>query len=230
MDITNSFRYRFSFGGDEDIILDAEFDPDTLHYIRPEKETIPNWTKFDYWPCDECVEQSKKSDYCPVAANIAEIADKFTNCNSYDVVDVRVEGPDRTYLKNGISLQRALSSLIGIIIISSRCQDLHKLRPLVRFHLPFETVDETIYRAASMYYLAQYFRNQRNKEPKWDIEELKELYDRFILLTDNLSRRLQVEARKDATFSAVGLTAQIAPLITEKRIKELEILFSGYLE
>jgi len=45
-----------------------------------------------------------------------------------------------------------------------------KLKPMVRFHLPFASIEETKYRAISMYLLAQYFLYQQGSQPDWDLK------------------------------------------------------------
>ena len=95
---------------------------------------------------------------------------------SYDVVDVTVESRERLYVKEQISIEHAVSSLLGIIMATSGCKDLDMLKPMVKFPLPFASIEETIYRAASMYLLAQYFRHKRGLVPDWDMAGLSSVY------------------------------------------------------
>ena len=55
-------------------------------------------------------------------------------------------------------------SLIGIYMVTSGCPIMDKLRPMARFHLPFASTEETIYRAISTYLLGQYFLEQKGKK------------------------------------------------------------------
>lgn len=56
---------------------------------------------------------------------------------------------ERTYSKDTL-LQQGLASLLGIVMTTSGCPVLEPLKPMVRFHLPFATLTETVYRMVSM--------------------------------------------------------------------------------
>ncbi|MEK7768273.1 MAG: hypothetical protein AAB286_00960, partial [Pseudomonadota bacterium] len=99
-------------------------------------------------------------EYCPVAVNLSRVVETFRDNNSFEQTSVTVEAPERTYSKN-VQLQKGISSLIGMIMVTSDCPIMDNLRPNARFHLPFATSMETFYRTVSMYFTAQYFLMQK---------------------------------------------------------------------
>ena len=57
------------------------------------------------------------------------------------------------------------------------CPALAKLRPMARFHLPFATREETLFRSASAYLLGQYFLKERGEPHELGLEGLGALYE-----------------------------------------------------
>ena len=57
-------------------------------------------------------------------------------------------------------VQMGVSSLLGVIMTTSGCPIMAQLKPMVRFHLPFASLEETIFRMVSMHLVAQYLRHQ----------------------------------------------------------------------
>lgn len=227
-----TFRYHFTFSDGRTVSLEANLDPQTLEYIPPDGREVPAWAQFDYLPCAQCVEKSRESIFCPIAANVRDVIEAFQDVYSFENVDVVVETQDRLYTKKQFPIQQALSSFLGIIMVSSGCEDLDKLRPMVKFHLPFATFEETIYRAASMYLLAQYFRGKHGMDPDWDIQELVDIYQRISSINANLCKRLQNATEKDAGLNAVVILdtfTKMVPFSIEDALGDIEHLFSPYL-
>ena len=53
------------------------------------------------------------------------------------------------------SAQQAMSSVLGLIMATSGCPWTDRLRPMARFHLPFASEAETLYRSVGMFLLAR---------------------------------------------------------------------------
>ncbi len=230
-DIT--IRYQFVFPDDKTIEYEITLDSETCELITPEKPDIPFWCKLDYMKCDDCTKQTEGIDYCPLAVNSIDLIDHFQDVLSYDVIDVIVETSERLYFKNQISVQQALGSLIGIIMVTSGCEDLDKLRPMVRFHLPFASIEETVYRTTSMYQLAQYLRVQHGLDPDYEMKELIGVYKKIHNINVNFVKRLQKATEKDANLNAVAILdtfSQMIPFSIEDTLKNFEGLFSPYLK
>ncbi len=51
--------------------------------------------------------------------------------------------------------QQAMSSVLGLIMATAGCPWTDRLRPMARFHLPFASEAETVYRSVCMFLLAR---------------------------------------------------------------------------
>ncbi len=226
------YRYHFLFDKDKEIAFELNLEPVTLKYIPPPDQKQPEWARLDGSACDHCICQQKGMDFCPVAVNLADIITVFGDIISYDVVDVTVESEERLYVKKQISMQQALSSLLGIIMATSGCKDLNMLKPMVKFHLPFASFEETIYRTASMYLLAQYLRYKRGLVPDWDMTDMISVYRKINMINMNICNRLRKASSTDANLNAVVILetfAQVMPISFEEGLAEFEDLFMDYL-
>ncbi len=65
-----------------------------------------------------------------------------------------------------------------------------KLRPMVFTHLPFSSLEETLFRAISMYLLAQYFRDQQGQPPDWKLENFTKIYEDIAQVNQSFTKRL----------------------------------------
>ena len=148
-------------------------------------------------------------------------------------VDIEITTEARKYVKH-TSLQSGISSLIGIYMVTSGCPVMDKLRPMVRTHLPFATGEETMYRALSMYLLAQYFVYKRGQRPDWDLENLAEIYEEIRSVNKSFCQRLSGAHIKDAILNAVVVLNWFAELTDisprTKNLAEIERLFHAYLD
>ena len=118
-------------------------------------------------------------------------------------------------------------------MVTSGCEDLDKLRPMVRFHLPFASIEESVYRATSMYQLAQYMRTQHGLEPDYEMQELLGIYKKIHNINVHFVKRLQKATEKDANLNAVAILdtfSQMVPFGIEDTLKNFEGLFSPYLK
>jgi len=116
-----------------------------------------------YHQCANCPLDEGAHPHCPIAANISRIVEKFNDLISHDRVNVVVVTDERTYAKD-TTVQMGLSPLLGIIMTTSGCPVMEQLKPMVRFHLPFASLEETIFRMVSMYLVAQYLRSRRARQ------------------------------------------------------------------
>ncbi len=89
-------------------------------------------------------------------------------------------------------------------MVTSGCPVMDKLRPMVRFHLPFASIEETTYRSLSMYLFAQYFLKAQGKIPDWDLRRLNKLYEDASLVNLGLSERFRKIDIKDSSLNAVA--------------------------
>lgn len=194
--------YEFTFDDGETIAVDVRLEPDTLGLIRDQERTPPDWARRESIGCKVCELASETHEYCPVARNLVDVVERFGGHFSYQKVKVRVTTAERTVLGE-TTLQHGLSSLTGIYMVSSGCPTMNKLRPMVRFHLPFATLEETTYRAASMYLLAQFLRWQQGLEPDWSLDGLERIYADVHQVNLAVARCIRQAAARDANANAL---------------------------
>ena len=132
----------------------------SLALIHESYGELPIWANLEFSQCSNCTLKKAKHEFCPVAANIVKITEFFKDSSSFEEVDIQLETEEREYSKR-TSLQKGVSSMLGIIMVTSGCPILSKLKPMVRFHLPFANIEETIYRAVSMYLVKQFFSKRK---------------------------------------------------------------------
>ncbi len=113
-----------------------------------------------------------------------------------------MKAPERTY-EEDTRLQQGLSSIVGLYMVTSNCPIMDQLRPMVRFHLPCATREETLYRAVSMYLTKQYYAMRRGETPDWELEKLAQIYNAISVVNAGMSRRLRQASTKDANVNAL---------------------------
>ena len=225
------FHYRFQFRDGSAREFAVRLDPQTLALVDRPAGPPPEWTRLDNNRCVNCP-LAGKADYCPVAVNLSHVVETFKDSVWYDQALVTVRTKERTY-QHDTSVQRGLSSIIGIYNVTSGCPILDRLRPMVRFHLPFASTDETVYRTVSMYLTAQYFVMARGGAPDWTLADLAGFYDAMALVEEGLSRRFREASRSDANVNAVIILAafgQEISLLLGGRLKDIEYRFDQYRE
>ena len=228
-----SFKYIFRISDSEIHEFVVLLDSKSFTYQTFTSTTPAPWTQISFHTCENCplVEQHVK--HCPVAINFQDIVGAFKSAVSYDKVDISIETEERTYQKNQVSMQSGLSSILGMIMVTSGCPSLDYLRPMVKTHLPFATISESIYRSISMYLLAQFTRVRQGLEPDWTLQGLMDIYSRIDKINISMVRRLQAATEQDASLNAVVILdsfAKMIPLTIDGSLHELEELFWPYLE
>jgi len=225
------FRYKFQFENGEEKLFDVLLNEQTLQVFQSSPASNPEWTKLHYQQCTNCPLKDTV-EYCPVAVNIAHLIDEFKFSTSYDKTWVVVETPERTYAQE-TTVQNGLSAILGIYMVSSGCPILDYLRPMVRFHLPFATTNETVFRAVSMYLVAQYFRGRKGLEPNWNLEGLVDIYKEISTVNKGMWNRLSKASSFDANVNALIVLSTFGDALRfslKKDLEELSSLFVKYME
>jgi hypothetical protein len=225
------YRYKFQLENGEEKLFDVLLHEQTLQVIQISNTDNAEWTKLKYHQCSNC---PLKDDvpHCPIAVNIAHLIDEFKFSTSYEKVWVVVETPERTYAQE-TTVQNGLSAILGIYMVTSGCPILDYLRPMVRFHLPFATADETVFRAVSMYLTAQYFRERKGLEPNWNLEGLVALYKEISTVNKGMWNRLSKASSFDANVNALIVLNTFGDALRfslKKDLENLSSLFTKYLE
>ena len=216
------FRYKFQFDNGEEKLYDVLLNAETLQVLQSPLATKPEWTKLKYHQCENCPLKDDV-EYCPVAVNIAHLIDGFKFSTSYEKTWVVVEAPERTYAQQ-TTVQNGLSAILGIYMVTSDCPILDNLRPMVRFHLPFATANETIFRAVSMYLLTQYFREHNGLDPDWSLEGLFTIYREIGRVNKGMWNRLSKASGFDANVNALIVLSALGEALRFSLKKDLETL------
>ncbi len=225
-------NYRFIFKNGEEREFPITFNRYSLNLASKGNKKIYQWAELNFCRCPVCTLNEKQYQYCPIALNMIDLVEFFKGATSHEMVDIVIETRERNYTKH-TSLQRGLSSLIGIYMVTTGCPTMEKLKPMVLFHLPFASDEETRYRAISMYLMAQYFKYKKGQAPDWDLTDLVKIYDEISILNKHFCERLRNFQVEDASLNAVIILDCFANSvifsISKNGMNELELLFSGYL-
>lgn len=207
-------------------------DPETL--LLPVAEgDLPEWTALEFEQCPHCPLNSGEYPRCPPASHLPRLIQAFNHLVSHDRVKVEVVTPERTCIKT-VSMQRGIGALMGLIMATSGCPITAFFRPMARFHLPFSTQDETIFRAASTYILADYFRAKTAGDGRdRDLKGLTEVYERVHDLNKAFFKRIKAAARTDSSLNAVvhlDMFALMLPLQARLELPALMGYFKPFLD
>lgn len=228
-----TFNYKFKFHNGLEKEFNVKLDNKTLSLIKTGKEPYPEWTELKYYKCSNCSLNTALYASCPIAVNLVGLVHFFQSSISYEKVDLLIETETRGYVKH-TTLQQAISSLVGIYMVTSGCPIMDKLKPMIRYHLPFATLKETLYRMITMYLMAQYFLYKRGKEADWDLKNLVKIYDDIRIVNKDFFKRISHGKSKDATLNAIVkldmFAQQVSPSIDGDVLHEIESSFHAYLE
>jgi len=228
--ITYNYKFEFSDGTEKE--FDIKLDSKTLDLIQSEKKSFPAWAELNFFKCPNCPLNERQHGFCPIAVNLLDVVDAFKGRVSHEEVDVSIITNDRTYIKH-TSLQKGLSSMIGIYMVTSGCPVMEKLKPMVRHHLPFATEEETKYRAIAMYLMAQYFLSKHSEKPDWGLKNLSDIYADVRTVNNAFCQRLSNIQTKDASINALVIldcfAGSVRFSISKDMMDEIEIIFKAYL-
>jgi hypothetical protein len=104
---------------------------------------------------------------------------------------------------------------------------------MVRFHLPFATEEETLWRATSTYLLAKYYLKKKGYNPEIELKGLSEIYENIGLVNVAIINRLQAATEKDSTLNALvvlDVFATSLSLEVEEFWAENEHIFMPFLK
>lgn len=221
------YQYRFPEGEEKECLV--RLDGGTL-ILAPPPEEPPPWALLECHRCPECRLDPERA-YCPVAANLTAIVTEFGGRSSCDEVEVTVTTEQRVCSKN-THLWEGLSSLIGIIMACSGCPGLDPLRPLVRFHLPFASVEETAFRTLSLALLGSLLRKRNGRADDDPLEAVSGLYASVAGINQSFANRLRAAAERDAHVNALinlDVYAQLVPLTMEEFLDAITPSFGAWL-
>jgi hypothetical protein len=230
----NSIRIDYSFRFSDNTLkaFNIRLEKNSLRFV-PQRDTIPPaWAELGRNRCSNCTLEEQGNKYCPVALNISGTAEEFKDYFAYENVSVSVNTAERAYSKD-TSIQEGLSALIGIIMVTSGCPVMEYLKPMVRFHLPFASLSETIFRMTSVYLMSQFFLKEEGRPSDWNLDRISDIYSEVSQVNRDFALRLAEAAKKDANANALvnlDCFAAMIPLATETTLREIKPYFSAYLK
>jgi len=192
----------------------------------------PAWTELAFHQCANCTLTSQDYPHCPVAIRLPSLIEMANGLNSYDCIAVEVQVSERRIIQE-TTAQRALSSLLGLVMATSDCPHMVYLRPMARFHLPLASEEETEYRAASMYLLAQYYLHRQGRQVDLTLSGLTKIYHELQQVNMALADRIRAASSQDTARNAIVLLdifAKVIPYSIEGAMQEFQHLFDGYLK
>ena len=187
----------------------------------------PFWTELKFSQCANCPLSSAEHAHCPAALHMAPAVESLKELVSFDTVRVTVKQAERTIYAE-TSAQQALSSVLGLIMATAGCPWTDRLRPMARFHLPFASEAETVYRSVCMFLLARELLGAGDGP---GFATLEDLYENLHVVNRDMSRRLGAATRTDPARNAMALLdsyTTLLPAALESSLEELKPLFDAW--
>jgi hypothetical protein len=233
MEETVKIEYEFKLKSGNTKNFSVRLRKHSMQFVSEQTTTVRPWTKLTHHQCPNCPLKPETNYNCPIAANLVDVIESFKDSLSIEEADITIRSESREYHKRS-TVQYGIGSMMGLYMVTSGCPIMDKLRPMVFTHLPFSSLEETLFRAISMYLLAQFFRQQEGKTPDWKLEDFTKIYEDIATVNQSFTKRLLSINPADASLNAlVGLDcfASIAAFSTvEDNLKEFETLFEAYLQ
>jgi uncharacterized protein DUF6901 len=229
-----TIRYKFSFENGLTKEFVVTLDGKTLHILSNPQATPPaEWTLLQFNKCPNCPLDEKKYPQCPIAANMVDVVNFFKDLVSYEKTYMMIESGNRNFIGK-VSLQEGIKSLVGVYMVTSGCPIMDHLRPMLRVHLPFPNMEESVYRLISMYLLAQYFVFREGKRPDWEMRKLLSLCNEIQTVNRSFFKRLRGLKVKDASLNALvaldSIAAYTASFLEDNNLDDMKSLFKVYLD
>ena len=222
-----TFNYCFDFPDNRKKRFLIKLDPETFEY-KSSNNTPPDWALLGVARCDCCELDLATHDYCPISANIAELVVAFKDTASHKSCLVSCISTARTCSKD-TTVQEGLASIMGIIMATSGCPSMSILKPMAFFHLPFATVEESMYRSVSAYLLRQYFSHKNGENCDFFMHRIQEHYNEVQQVNEGILKRINLTSEMDADKNAIvtlNALAQILVMEVDEDLDSLKRLFA----
>ena len=220
-------RYQFDLPDGSKRHVDLNFAAADFRLSNPTPIDPPFWTELKFSQCANCPLSTAEYAHCPAALHMAPAVESLKALVSFDVVGVTVTQPERT-VHAETTAQQAMSSVLGLIMATSGCPWTDRLRPMARFHLPFASEAETVYRSVCMFLLA---RELVGVDEAHGFAQLTDLYENLHVVNRDMSRRLGAATRTDPARNAMALLdsyTTLLPAALESSLQELKPLFDAW--
>ena len=223
--------YRIELNKETTEVFDFNLDAQTFELISEPVDNPPNWTELAFKQCSHCPLKLEEHTHCPMALELHKVVERFHKTRSIDEVKLEVITEDRTIVQT-TALQRVLSSMLGLIFPTCGCPKTAYMRPMARFHLPLASEEETVFRVAGMYLVAQYFLTHNGKKGHFAFDGLISIYEDFHILNKAIASRLQYATDSDSSKNAITLLdmySSLVPMLLEDQLAEIRGFFTAFL-
>lgn len=224
--------YKYTFLDGSEVEFPIFLDKSTLRMNPFTVGDPPLWGELSFNRCDVCSLDPDQHSHCPITLNLAPVVAAFRDFFAYETVQVQVVTRERNYSKTA-TIQEGLSALLGLIMVSSGCPIMARLKPMVRFHLPFAALEESTHRMLSMYLISQLYRKRRGLATDWELAGLDAVYADIGNVNECFAKRLLAAAKKDANVNAMvnlDCLAKMVPFTVEDLLTEMDGYFDALLE
>lgn len=226
-----SFKYIFRLADGSEEFFPICLNSETLEILPDAGTQLPEWTTLNFKKCPHCALAEATVSHCPAAANLAPIVERCDRLFSIDPIDLTVITEERRTSQK-TTAQKAIGSLMGLMIAASSCPQAAFFKPMARFHLPMATEDETIFRATATYMLAQYFVYKDGGSADFSMEGLSAIYRKMQDVNMAMADRLRASVKTDASINAIVLLdmyAKAMPYVIKQSLEEIRYLFEPFL-
>lgn len=223
--------YTLTFAENKRFEFDVDLDSDTS--VETGNESLPDWVKLENFRCSHCSLPEGSRRTCPAALSIKPLVETFGDLVSYDTVQATVNIQKSVRIEASMPAQDVVRALAGLLLALSACPVLMKLRPMAHFHLPFASLDHTIFRFLGTYLIAQHIRQLHGEKPNWNLDGLWNIFEEIHAVNKNLADRINAASKEDAMVNsliALDMFAHAGQMEIQKHLKKLETLFSAYLQ
>jgi len=187
-----------------------QFQVDLARKIQPRAASSHSgWTQLEFNKCSNCPLNREQHSHCPAAVDVEQIVATFRDVISYEEVTVEVRTPMRTY-SQATDMQTTLRSLLGLVMATSGCPILSRLKGLAQLHLPFASLQETLFRTTGAYLLRQYFALKEGAAPDLELKGLGQLYGDLQTVNRCFKKRVDAASEQDANMNAIGSLVFVA--------------------
>ncbi len=186
LDDNHEFNYR--------VELDRSYDP-------LQAGEAPRWTRLEHEQCSNCPLNKDLHDHCPAAVDLYRVIEDFRGLPAFQKAKVRVITPEREYYKE-VSLETGLRSLLGVLMATSACPMLCRLKPMAQQHLPFASNQEFILRTVSLYLMRQYYNLREGRHADWELKGLIKNYQQLQLVNQAFWQRILATCEGDSNLKA----------------------------
>lgn len=193
-----AIEYRITLDDEHDFSYRIELD---RSYDREAEAQAPHWTRLEHQRCANCPLSRKQFSHCPAAVDLHRVIEDFQGLPAVQKALVWVRTPEREYTKV-VGLEEGLRALLGVIMATSACPVLARLKPMAQQHLPFANNREFVLRAVSLYLARQYFNLREGRHADWELRGLVRSFQQLQLVNQAFWQRIHDTCKGDSNLKA----------------------------